>query len=393
LEVTNNNYYRYNATNYNFNYNSSIDYFLNKPDLKKGASIVSGKDIIFDVSMMNNYLSKISAKNNIMFNNTYLNNQSENLYQYDSISGAYRFCYKDCGSRWHNPDYTWANFTPSSNQTKIDSLDSIIEAGNSINGSLIELNNENKARISNVEFTTYSPSQNTKVQTANIQTDKKTVESKNIEEKNTSAIKVENKVLDKIVLNPIDENYILPTNKYSTFTTVNPNKNLDYLVESNPLYTNYSNFIGSSYFLEKMNYQGDKTMKRLGDAAYETKLVSDAIFKQTGQRFLSQDYTSENTQFVSLMNNAVNLSGVLGLELGKLLTASQLVNLTEDIVWMEEKVVNGQTVLVPVVYLAKDYNKSQGAVISAKNIDLNIKDNLVNSGTIKTNDYLNLNAN
>ena len=393
LEVINNNYYRYNATNYNFNYNSSIDYFLNKPDLKEGASIVSGKDIIFDVSMMNNYLSKISAKNNIMFNNTYLNNQSENLYQYDSISGAYQFCYKDCGSRWHNPDYTWANFTPSSNQTKIDSLDSIIEAGNSINGSLIELNNENKARISNVEFTTYSPSQNTKVQTANIQTDKKTVESKNIEEKNTSAIKVENKVLDKIVLNPIDENYILPTNKYSTFTTVNPNKDLDYLVESNPLYTDYSNFIGSSYFLEKMNYQGDKTMKRLGDAAYETKLVSDAIFKQTGQRFLSQDYTSENTQFVSLMNNAVNLSGVLGLELGKPLTASQLVNLTEDIVWMEEKVVNGQTVLVPVVYLAKDYNKSQGAVISAKNIDLNIKDNLVNSGTIKTNDYLNLNAN
>ncbi|MCT7617524.1 hemagglutinin repeat-containing protein [Aliarcobacter butzleri] len=418
LEVTNNNYYRYNATNYNFNYNSSIDYFLNKPDLKKGASIVSGKDIIFDVSMMNNYLSRISAKNNIVFNNTYLNNQSENLYQYDSISGAYRFCYKDCGSRWHNPDYTWANFTPSSNQTKIDSLDSIIEAGNSINGSLIELNNENKARISNVEFTTYSPSQNTKVQTANIQINKKTTENKNIEEKNTSTIKVENKVLnsdeikikdnekieestirienkvlDKIVLNSIDENYILPTNKYSTFTTVNPNKNLDYLVESNPLYTNHSNFIGSSYFLEKMNFQGDKTMKRLGDAAYETKLVSDAIFKQTGQRFLSSDYTSENTQFVSLMDNAVNLSGVLGLELGKPLSKQQLVNLTEDIVWMEEKVVNGQTVLVPVVYLAKDYNKSQGAVISAKNIDLNIKDNLVNSGTIKTNDYLNLNAN
>ncbi|MDN5089595.1 hemagglutinin repeat-containing protein [Aliarcobacter butzleri] len=384
LRITNPSYKFVFSKNYLINYSTQSDYFIYKPLLENGGKILSNRNINFDSLNIENKISTISAKNNILFTDSILNNKSNSIYQYSTITGGSDFCPDKCTSFL---------ITPSSNQTKIDSLDSIIEAGNSINGSLIELNNENKARISNVEFTTYSPSQNTKVQTANIQTDKKTVESKNIEEKNTSAIKVENKVLDKIVLNPIDENYILPTNKYSTFTTVNPNKNLDYLVESNPLYTDYSNFIGSSYFLEKMNYQGDKTMKRLGDAAYETKLVSDAIFKQTGQRFLSQDYTSENTQFVSLMNNAVNLSGVLGLELGKPLTASQLVNLTEDIVWMEEKVVNGQTVLVPVVYLAKDYNKSQGAVISAKNIDLNIKDNLVNSGTIKTNDYLNLNAN
>lgn len=384
LRITNPSYKFVFSKNYLINYSTQSDYFIYKPLLENGGKILSNRNINFDSLNIENKISTISAKNNILFTDSILNNKSNSIYQYSTITGGSDFCPDKCTSFL---------ITPSSNQTKIDSLDSIIEAGNSINGSLIELNNENKARISNVEFTTYSPSQNTKVQTANIQTDKKTVESKNIEEKNTSAIKVENKVLDKIVLNPIDENYILPTNKYSTFTTVNPNKNLDYLVESNPLYTDYSNFIGSSYFLEKMNYQGDKTMKRLGDAAYETKLVSDAIFKQTGQRFLSQDYTSENTQFVSLMNNAVNLSGVLGLELGKPLTASQLVNLTEDIIWMEEKVVNGQTVLVPVVYLAKDYNKSQGAVISAKNIDLNIKDNLVNSGTIKTNDYLNLNAN
>ncbi|MCR1815313.1 two-partner secretion domain-containing protein [Aliarcobacter butzleri] len=229
------------------------------------------------------------------------------------------------------------------------------------------------------------------------------IEGNDIEEKEKSSIKVESKIVNsddiklkhenKIVLNPIDENYILPTNKYSTFTTVNANKNLNYLVESNPLYTNYSNFIGSSYFLEKMNYQSDKTMKRLGDAAYETKLVSDAIFKQTGQRFLSQDYTSENKQFVALMENAVNLSGVLGLELGKPLSKQQLVNLTEDIVWMEEKVVNGQTVLVPVVYLAKDYNKLQGAsIIANSGIELKVKDNVNNLGTIKSGSHIDINA-
>ncbi|MDN5104872.1 hemagglutinin repeat-containing protein [Aliarcobacter butzleri] len=387
------------------------------------AKIISGKDIYIDVKEILNQYSLISTTNNMLLNSDNLINNSIDISQvvttHKNIYEKDRYCKRKalgkCVSRGTRSKFRGTQIFYE--VSVIDQINSIIEAGGTISGNINKLENgitENKT----IELLTYNPKVNTNLKTANIQTNKKTTENKNIEEKNTSTIKVENKVLnsdeikikdnekieestikienkvlDKIVLNPIDENYILPTNKYSTFTTVNPNKNLDYLVESNPLYTNHSNFIGSSYFLEKMNFQGDKTMKRLGDAAYETKLVSDAIFKQTGQRFLSSDYTSENTQFVSLMDNAVNLSGVLGLELGKPLSKQQLVNLTEDIVWMEEKVVNGQTVLVPVVYLAKDYNKSEGAVISAKNIDLNIKDNLVNSGTIKTNDYLNLNAN
>ncbi|MFA6756651.1 MAG: filamentous hemagglutinin N-terminal domain-containing protein, partial [Sulfurospirillaceae bacterium] len=42
----------------------------------------------------------------------------------------------------------------------------------------------------------------------------------------------------------------LPTNKYGLFVAVDPDRNLDYLIESNPLYTNYDNYVGSSYFLE-----------------------------------------------------------------------------------------------------------------------------------------------
>lgn len=348
------------------------------------AKIVSGKNMYIDVKEILNQYSLVSTTNNMLLNSDNLINNSIDISQvvttHKNIYEKDRYCKRKvlgkCVSRANRSKFRGTQIFYE--VSVIDQINSIIEAGGTISGNINKLENgitENKT----IELLTYNPKVNTNLKTANIQTNKKTTENKN--------------ELNKIVLNPIDENYILPINKYSTFTTVNPNKNLDYLVESNPLYTNHSNFIGSSYFLEKMNFQGDKTMKRLGDAAYETKLVSDAIFKQTGQRFLSQDYTSENKQFVSLMENAVNLSDVLGLELGKPLTASQLVNLTEDIVWMEEKVINGQTVLVPVVYLAKDYNKSQGAVISAKNIDLEIKDNLVNSGTIKTNDYLNLNAN
>ncbi|MFY9110025.1 hemagglutinin repeat-containing protein, partial [Aliarcobacter butzleri] len=187
------------------------------------------------------------------------------------------------------------------------------------------------------------------------------------------------------VLNSIE----VPTNQFGLFTkSTNPKAN--YLIESNPIYTDKSTFIGSSYFLEKMDYRGDRITKRLGDAAYETKLVNDQILNQTGKKFLSQDYTSENIQFVSLMDNAVNLSGILGLELGKPLSKQQLENLTKDIVWMEEKVINGQKVLVPVVYLANDYKKIDGASINASSIDLNVQNSMTNSGTIKSDNDIKL---
>lgn len=90
------------------------------------------------------------------------------------------------------------------------------------------------------------------------------------------------------------------------------------------------------------------------------------------------------------MDNAVNLSGILGLELGKPLSKQQLENLTKDIVWMEEKVINGQKVLVPVVYLANDYKKIDGASINASSIDLNVQNSMTNSGTIKSDNDIKL---
>ena len=354
LRIINPNYIFPFSKNYLINYSSKEDYFVLKPLLKAGGEIVSNNNINFDVLNLENKISTISAKNNILFTNTTLNNISNSIYRYSNISGGSDICLDKC-----------INFfiTPSTSQTKLDSLDSIIEAGNSISGTLTQLNNENQARVSNVEFTTYNPS-NYLVSTI--------VKDKTLNEK---------------------YEYVLPTNKYGMFVSVDSNKDLDYLVESNPLYTNYSNFIGSSYLLEKINYRGDRKIKRLGDAAYETKLVSDAIFRLTGQRVLNPDFQNENEQFISLMENAVNLNVSIGFELGKPLSQEQIASLTEDIVWMEEQIVDGKLVLVPVVYLAQDYEYLKGASIVAKNIDLDIKDNLNNSGTVKTNENMNISAN
>lgn len=196
------------------------------------------------------------------------------------------------------------------------------------------------------------------------------------------------------VLNSIE----VPTNQFGLFTkSTNPKAN--YLIESNPIYTDKSTFIGSSYFLEKMDYRGDRITKRLGDAAYETKLIRDEIIKQTGQRFInssdaSTPITSDYEQYKALMDNAINVSGDLKLEIGIAPTPEQLVLLNKDIVWMEEKVVDGQIVLVPVLYLAGNYTKTSEAIINAKDeINLQISDKFVNSGEIKAGENLTIETN
>ncbi|MDN5081383.1 filamentous hemagglutinin N-terminal domain-containing protein [Aliarcobacter butzleri] len=196
------------------------------------------------------------------------------------------------------------------------------------------------------------------------------------------------------VLNSIE----VPTNQFGLFTkSTNPKAN--YLIESNPIYTDKSTFIGSSYFLEKMDYRGDRITKRLGDAAYETKLIRDEIIKQTGQRFInssdaSTPITSDYEQYKALMDNAINVSGDLKLEIGVAPTPEQLALLNKDIVWMEEKVVDGQIVLVPVLYLAGNYTKTSEAIINAKDeINLQISDKFVNSGEIKAGENLTIETN
>ncbi|MCG3690640.1 hemagglutinin repeat-containing protein [Aliarcobacter butzleri] len=352
LLITDRNFYGKSAYKYEYYYSSQIDYFINKPNEINGGRILGGNNINFDVLNLSNYVSQVYAKNDISFSNTSLINNSETLYKSDTVSGEY--------NRDKKSD---VQFTPKITKTKIETLDSTISAGGKITGDINTLQN-GVNQGENIEYTTFSPYTNN-ITKDNISTNKKN-------------------------LDDFFDNVSLPTNKYGMFVPTNPNKNLDYLIESNPIYTDYSKYIGSSYFLDKIDFKGEKITKRLGDAAYETKLVNDQILNQTGKKFLSQDYTSENIQFVSLMDNAVNLSGILGLEFGKPLSKQQLENLTKDIVWMEEKVINGQKVLVPVVYLANDYKKIDGASINASSIDLNVQNSMTNSGTIKSDNDIKL---
>ncbi|WP_263834048.1 two-partner secretion domain-containing protein [Sulfurospirillum oryzae] len=178
----------------------------------------------------------------------------------------------------------------------------------------------------------------------------------------------------------IIDNITLPKGKYGVFL-VDKAKDHPYLIEANPLYTNYNTFISSDYMLKKLDYRPENTLKRLGDAMYETQLVSNSVIRLSGSRYL-EGYGSELSQFQGLMDNALSLQSSLELKLGIALSSDQIARLSKNIVWMVEKVVDGQSVLAPEVYLASTNVGSDGAKIAAGNIDLVIQDTLLNDGII-----------
>lgn len=175
----------------------------------------------------------------------------------------------------------------------------------------------------------------------------------------------------------------LPTSPNGMFIFAQ-NPNSHYLVESNPLYTNIDNFLGSDYLAEKYGFTPDELIKRLGDAAYETYLVEQQLISQAGTNLL-KGYESEKEQMRGLMDQAGSQAATLGLVYGQALTATQQANLTGDMVWMVETTVNGQKVLAPVVYLAASTRKlfePGGGVITADTIDMDLKSVTNKGGTI-----------
>jgi len=184
----------------------------------------------------------------------------------------------------------------------------------------------------------------------------------------------------------IIDNITLPKGKYGTFL-VNKTKDHPYLIEANPLYTNYNTFISSDYMLKKLDYRPENTLKRLGDAMYETQLVSNSVTRLSGNRYLD-GYGSELAQFQGLMDNALSLQTSLDLQVGISLSQDQIARLNKNIVWMVEKVVDGEKVLVPEVYLASTNINSDGAKIAAGEINLVIKDTLLNDGLIASDGTL-----
>ncbi|GAA5109612.1 DUF637 domain-containing protein [Bartonella jaculi] len=187
-----------------------------------------------------------------------------------------------------------------------------------------------------------------------------------------------------------------------TELTQSQSPDVPFLVETRPDFINPSKFLGSDYFLKRVgNYKPEQVFKRLGDAYYEYRLISEQIFELTGDRSLI-DVDDPNAQMQRLYDNAIAQQDSLGLELGKPLTQKQIAEIKKDMIWLETHVVNGQEVLVPHVYLAPNSSlvqdvygeKTQQANLASAHLKGNgvtiEADRFANSGSIVSNGSLNV---
>ncbi|HHS9208136.1 TPA: hemagglutinin repeat-containing protein, partial [Escherichia coli] len=149
--------------------------------------------------------------------------------------------------------------------------------------------------------------------------------------------------------------------------------------ETAPSYTDEKQFLGSSYFLDRLGLKPEKDYRFLGDAVFDTRYVSNAVLSRTGSRYLN-GLGSDTEQMRYLMDNAARQQKGLGLEFGVALTAEQIAQLDGSMLWWESVTINGQTVMVPKLYLSpEDITLHNGSVISGNNVQL-ADGNITNSG-------------
>ncbi len=157
--------------------------------------------------------------------------------------------------------------------------------------------------------------------------------------------------------------------------------------------TQYNNFLGSDYLMLRLGLLPTQA-KRLGDAWYETQLVQAQLFALSGRRYTVAGTSNDYDLMRSLMDAGLLAQAQLALSAGQGLSAEQQAKLTQDIVWPEWQVVDGQRVLVPRVYLAQqadDEPVQVGALIAGKNVQIDTG-SLNNSGALSASQSLLINA-
>lgn len=187
--------------------------------------------------------------------------------------------------------------------------------------------------------------------------------------------------------------FALPSGQNGLFS-LSSNPGHPYLIETNPAFASLGGFLSSDYMLDLLGYSDEVNQRRLGDGLYEQRLIREAILARTGKRFLVDVLTTDEAQFRYLMDNAIASKEALQLSVGVALSSEQVAALTHDIVWMEEREVAGERVLVPVLYLAQTHDRlaPSGALIQGRDVALISGSDLNNSGTLRASRNLDMTA-
>ena len=170
---------------------------------------------------------------------------------------------------------------------------------------------------------------------------------------------------------------------------IHPESTANYVVETDPQFTNKKAFLSSDYMYREMKTKPENIEKRLGDGLYEQTLVRNQIVSGTGYRFLD-GYTDDESQFKALMDAGVAYAKQYGIVPGVALTAEQAASLTSDMVWLVKDVVMVEgkpiEVIYPKVYLKQSHGlqlHTDGTLISANTLIMNAKNSIRNEGAIQ----------
>ncbi len=175
-----------------------------------------------------------------------------------------------------------------------------------------------------------------------------------------------------------------------------PSSSSGYLIETDPRYTNQKNWLSSDFMLSQLGSDPDITQKRLGDGFYEQRLVREQLVELTGERYLA-GYQNDEDQYKALMEAGVAFGQTFNLVPGVALTASQMANITSDMVWLVARNVtladgSRQSVLVPQVYAQVKQGDidGSGALLSGRNIAVGVSGNMLNSGRVNATQLLSI---
>ncbi|WP_432744567.1 hemagglutinin repeat-containing protein [Haemophilus influenzae] len=185
----------------------------------------------------------------------------------------------------------------------------------------------------------------------------------------------------------------------SSIYKINPEASVQFLVETEPRFTQKSKWLSSDYMFQQLRNNPQNLLKRLGDGFYEQRLVNEQVNKLTGRRFL-EGYLSDYEQYKALMDNGTQYANRLNLIPGVALTSEQMKELTSDMVWMVKREVTLKDgskveVLVPQVYIVGRNTDidSRGSVISANDVIINTQGDMKNSGVVAGRNLTHLSAN
>lgn len=314
------------------------------------ASILAAGDGQLAIDQLVNQYSSIEIGGDFTLTGTTLDNQgAERYHQTDTIISKNLI-------HWGDRDHgTWA--TSDSTSTLIDTIPAIISAGGNLTGTFTE-------RIDNLTI---------REQTAPLT-------NPNGSAPDTS--------VPVNLHNPISSSLFHPA----------PDAAASYLIETNPKFASYRNWLSSDYMMQQLSFDPAITQKRLGDGFYEQRLVREQIAELTGRRFLAS-HVNDETQYQALMSAGLTQAGSLQLIPGIALTAEQATQLTSDIVWLVEQEValpDGTVTrtLVPQVYvrLQEGDIAPSGAVLAGSNVNLQVNGDLNTSGTVAGRNVVNITA-